>query len=72
MRIHEDVPDAADALIICRSSVKRSNFYSRDDAGDLASALAYAERAARIAPGDPNLAVLIRQSGNVRLPVNTC
>jgi predicted CXXCH cytochrome family protein len=41
--------------------------YSRD-AGDLASALAYAERAARIMPGDPGLAALIgqlrQQTGN--------
>ncbi len=34
--------------------------YSRD-AGDFAAALAYAERAARLMPGDPNLAALIDQ-----------
>jgi len=34
--------------------------YSRD-AGDLAGALAYAERAARTMPQDPNLAALIGQ-----------
>jgi Flp pilus assembly protein TadD len=46
-------PDDRDTLLALMS-------YSRD-AGDFASALAYAERAARTMPGDPNLAALIGQ-----------
>jgi predicted CXXCH cytochrome family protein len=46
-------PDDRDILLALMS-------YSRD-AGDFAGALAYAERASRTMPGDPNLAALISQ-----------
>lgn len=46
-------PDDRDILLALVS-------YSRD-AGDLTGALAYAERASRTMPGDPNLAALIGQ-----------
>ena len=46
-------PDDRDILLALVS-------YSRD-ASDFAGALAYAERAARLMPGDPNLATLIDQ-----------